>query len=89
MLAQGGRCAICGHPILPHEVPVLDHVIPWSRGGEHSLENVQAAHWRCDNLKGDMTMDELRAAIQQGRLRLPEPPEEEPPSAMEGEYGLQ
>jgi 5-methylcytosine-specific restriction endonuclease McrA len=31
----------------------LDHIIPLCKGGEHVFENVQAAHWRCNMLKGD------------------------------------
>ncbi len=30
----------------------LDHVMPLARGGEHAIDNVQAAHLRCNVRKG-------------------------------------
>lgn len=32
----------------------LDHVIPLSKGGEHTYENTKAAHWFCNMQKGDI-----------------------------------
>lgn len=31
----------------------LDHVIPLSKGGTHTYDNVAAAHWKCNMDKGD------------------------------------
>lgn len=30
----------------------LDHIIPLSRGGHHTADNVQAAHLACNHRKG-------------------------------------
>ena len=55
---HGGRCGVCGEFIdltfaWPHPRSLThDHVIPVSRGGEHSYANAQPAHWRCNELKG-------------------------------------
>jgi len=46
-----GICGICSDPIL--EDFHVDHIIPLSRGGEHSYANVQAAHPRCNIKKGN------------------------------------
>lgn len=36
----------------------LDHVIPLSKGGTHTYDNVAAAHWLCNMAKGDrLTLD--------------------------------
>lgn len=35
--------------------PSIDHVIPASKGGEHSWKNVKLAHRRCNYLKSDKT----------------------------------
>lgn len=31
----------------------LDHIIPLSKGGAHTYDNVAAAHWLCNMKKGD------------------------------------
>lgn len=56
---DGWTCHICGGSI-PADVKVpdrraatLDHVVPLSRGGEHSYANVRAAHYDCNMRKGN------------------------------------
>lgn len=52
-------CQLCGGPvdrskIFPHpDSPSLDHVVPISRGGEHSRANAQCAHLSCNIKKGN------------------------------------
>lgn len=48
---SGGACGICLAIIAPGEESV-DHIIPLSRGGEHSYRNTQAAHLLCNLRKG-------------------------------------
>ena len=43
---DGWVCQYCGHP-----AENVDHVIPRSRGGEHSWDNVVAACRRCNSRK--------------------------------------
>ena len=51
-------CGICHEPVDPAlrwpdgESPSLDHIVPLSRGGSHSLDNVQLAHLLCNIRKG-------------------------------------
>lgn len=53
------RCGLCHrvihqHLSYPHPGSAsLDHVLPLSRGGAHTLSNVQAAHLRCNVSKLD------------------------------------
>lgn len=55
------KCGICGgkvnkHLKYPHPLsPSLDHIIPLSKGGTHTRENVQLAHLRCNLSKGSKT----------------------------------
>lgn len=51
---DGGRCAYCQGP-----AETLDHVLPRSRGGQHSWDNVVAACARCNHRKGDRTPAEM------------------------------
>lgn len=54
---DGGRCGLCHRHIdltLPGTDPMgatIDHIIPISKGGEHSRRNVQIAHRLCNMRK--------------------------------------
>lgn len=52
-------CQYCGN----HGDLTLDHVMPKSRGGEDTWENLIAACIRCNNKKGDRTPDEARMPL--------------------------
>jgi len=53
------RCGLCHRKVdmtkcVPHpRSPTLDHVIPLSKGGDHSRANAQLAHFLCNSIKGD------------------------------------
>lgn len=57
-LKHGGECGICGGKInlglsRPHPLSMqVDHIIPLSKGGEHSYANCQPAHASCNYQKG-------------------------------------
>lgn len=46
-----GVCGICHFSVSSKEKS-LDHVVPLSKGGEHSYANVQLAHLLCNSRKG-------------------------------------
>lgn len=48
------RCAYCGK-----SATTIDHVLPRSRGGRDSWENLVACCLRCNNVKGDKTPGEM------------------------------
>lgn len=53
-----GICGICGLPVLYDKhidnnwSGTIDHIVPLSLGGEHSMKNCQLAHRVCNSLKG-------------------------------------
>lgn len=47
------RCAYCGS-----SATTVDHVLPRSRGGQDTWENLVACCVRCNNAKGDRTPEE-------------------------------
>ena len=51
---DGGRCVYCGAAATS-----LDHVVPRSRGGQHSWDNVVSACGRCNHIKADRGVAEL------------------------------
>ncbi|WP_210479547.1 HNH endonuclease [Naasia sp. SYSU D00948] len=51
---DGHRCAYCGHG-----ATTVDHVLPRSRGGADSWENLVACCLGCNNAKGDRTPAEM------------------------------
>jgi 5-methylcytosine-specific restriction endonuclease McrA len=56
---DGWRCQLCGDDInptlrFPHPLSAtIDHILPLTKGGDHSLANVQTAHFRCNCMKGN------------------------------------
>lgn len=52
-----GRCQYCGLPV-PRKKFTRDHVIPKSRGGKSTFENIVTACAICNGKKRDMTPEE-------------------------------
>lgn len=50
------RCVICGLD----ENPTIDHIIPLSRGGQHSIGNLQLLCMSCNSRKHNKTMTEWK-----------------------------
>lgn len=56
---DGWRCRLCGRKVRRDvtwdhpKSPVVDHIVPLSRGGVHESWNVQTAHRKCNELKGN------------------------------------
>jgi 5-methylcytosine-specific restriction endonuclease McrA len=59
------RCGYCGG-----SANTIDHVLPRSRGGQDSWENLVACCLRCNNVKGNHTPAEMGGSL---RVR-PKPP---------------
>lgn len=66
--AQQDRCAYCNCPLEKNPIPAewhrkatLDHVVPRSSGGAHSLENTVAACLGCNSAKSALSRDEFMA----------------------------
>lgn len=59
------RCAYCGR-----SASTIDHVMPRSRGGADSWENLVACCLRCNNTKGDRTPQEMSWTLR----FIPQPP---------------
>ncbi len=60
-------CQICGGKVnrkasVPHhKAPTIDHIVPLSVGGNHTMINVQCAHFICNSRKGNRAArDQLR-----------------------------
>lgn len=59
-----GICQLCGKPTDPEDIkdghisrmyPTIDHIMPLSKGGAHTWDNVQLAHMSCNAGKRDRT----------------------------------
>src|SRR5215470_4698227 len=53
-IRDGNRCQYCGHKFPSSELS-LDHVIPLSRGGTSSWENIVCSCLKCNVKKGNRT----------------------------------
>jgi 5-methylcytosine-specific restriction endonuclease McrA len=56
---DGGICHLCDRP----GANTADHLVPASRGGSDSLDNLRAAHVECNMLRGDRSIGWARAEI--------------------------
>ncbi len=70
---DGNRCQYCGNT-LPSQQLSLDHVVPRSRGGETSWENIVCCCVRCNTRKGGRTPKEARMKL----LSKPRKPSQSP-----------
>lgn len=64
------RCQLCGvstpkrlKGTLSPQAPELDHIIPLSLGGAHVWDNVQCACRRCNGIKSNNPLGQLRLAL--------------------------
>lgn len=62
ILRDGATCQYCGSKSLAGEL-TLDHVVPRSRGGASTWENLVASCKRCNNRKRDRTPAEAGMAL--------------------------
>jgi len=54
------KCGYCGRADLPL---TIDHIIPRSKGGDDSWENLVSACMPCNNRKGDLTLEEANMKL--------------------------
>ena len=65
---DGHRCQLCLRKLemgktVPHPLaPTIDHIVPLADGGPHTRANVQAAHFKCNSLRGNRGAAQLRLA---------------------------
>lgn len=62
LLRDGLVCRYCQAQLDPEHV-TLDHLLPLSRGGDHSPDNLCVSCYACNNLKGDMDLAEFLAFL--------------------------
>jgi len=62
LLRDRNTCQFCRR-MLPASELTLDHVVPRSRGGRSSWENLVACCYQCNNRKGDRTPEEAGLAL--------------------------
>jgi 5-methylcytosine-specific restriction endonuclease McrA len=68
LLRDRNTCQFCGR-VYPASELTLDHVIPRSRGGTTSWDNLVASCYRCNNIKGGRTPEEAELTL----IRRPRP----------------
>jgi diadenosine tetraphosphate (Ap4A) HIT family hydrolase len=61
LAASGGRCALCG--VTKKQATLhVDHIIPRSRGGKNTSENLQILCWECNCSKTNKDTTDFRIA---------------------------
>lgn len=52
LIRDRGVCGLCKLDILKFKDFNVDHIVPSSKGGSNALSNLQAAHKKCNSIKG-------------------------------------
>ena len=60
LIEQNYRCALTGALLTP-ENATPDHIVPVTKGGSHSIENIQIVTEEANRAKGELTMEEFRS----------------------------
>jgi 5-methylcytosine-specific restriction endonuclease McrA len=47
------------HPAIAARSATLDHLVPWTTGGTNNPENLVCACWICNQMKGDLLLEQL------------------------------
>ena len=58
MWRDGNVCKLCGVKLSVWEEGHFDHITPWAKGGETILENLQILCAKCNQVKGDLDLQE-------------------------------
>ena len=72
IVEQHGRCYYCNDPFgsfAEDKLPTKDHVVPRGKGGANSWHNIVIACLRCNNQKGDLSLDDFLLIIAGEGLR--------------------
>lgn len=70
-----GLCGICDQPVPMGDV-TWDHILAITKGGLHMEDNLQPAHMRCNQIKGNRPLEWARERVQRlgiGTNVLPSP----------------
>lgn len=59
---DGNRCYLCGEYV-NRRVATVDHIRPYARGGSNIPANWALTHHRCNQLKGDLPIEEFRQVV--------------------------
>lgn len=65
-----GNCAYCGDVFSHIKRMQVDHIIPASKGGSNSLDNLNPACVICNNYKSALLIEEFRSSIENIREQL-------------------
>lgn len=60
---QGYRCAISGRELTP-ETASLDHIVPLSQGGAHTVENLWVVDHQINAAKGTLSFEDFLTMCQ-------------------------
>lgn len=65
LIKQNYTCPYTGRKLIPKQNASIDHVVPLSRGGLKTIDNVQWVDWTVNRMKYNMTPEEFLLRIQE------------------------
>ena len=64
---QANKCFYCHEP-LTYKTATADHVIPHSKNGKTTSENIKASCYACNQAKGILSLNEFKKKIKKPKL---------------------
>lgn len=63
----GTTCHLCGYP----GATTADHLVPRSKGGDNSLDNMRPAHHLCNSRRGNKSLEQWHRERIEGKHPTP------------------
>lgn len=68
---SNGHCWYCGTLPNPFSQFCIDHFIPKSRKGGDNIDNLVPSCRKCNQMKGNLTIEEFRIKLTQHNINIP------------------
>lgn len=67
-----GLCVICGGEFTNKDSVTKEHIVPRSRGGKNNSDNIAPSHFRCNQIREDLSLMEAVVLIETKRKQMSE-----------------
>lgn len=63
-------CVLCGERIDDENSVTREHLIPRSKGGNNGSENIAISHFKCNQIRGDLSLIEIAILMEMRKAQM-------------------